>query len=39
MLRKRITLEPVLKQPQLEQQFKVEVDASVLRSSGAFGST
>ena len=27
-LRKRITLEPVLKQPQLEQQFEVEVDAS-----------
>ena len=27
-LRKRITSEPVLKQPQLEQQFKVEVDAS-----------
>ena len=28
MLRKRITSEPVLKQPQLEQPFKVEVDAS-----------
>ena len=28
MLRKRITSEPVLKQPQLEQQFEVEVDAS-----------
>ena len=28
MLRKRITTEPVLKQPQLDQQFKVEVDAS-----------
>ena len=27
-LRKRIMSEPVLKQPQLEQQFKVEVDAS-----------
>ena len=27
-LRKRITSEPVLKQPQLEQQFEVEVDAS-----------
>ena len=27
-LRKRITSEPVLKQPQLDQQFKVEVDAS-----------
>ena len=27
-LRKRITLEPVLKQPQLDQQFKVEVDTS-----------
>ena len=27
-LRKRITLEPVLKQPQLDQQFKVEVNAS-----------
>ena len=27
-LRKRITLEPVLKQPQLDQQFEVEVDAS-----------
>ena len=28
MLRKRITSEPVLKQPQLEQPFEVEVDAS-----------
>ena len=28
MLRKRITTEPVLKQPQLDQQFEVEVDAS-----------
>ena len=28
MLRKRITSEPMLKQPQLEQQFKVEVNAS-----------
>ena len=28
MLRKRITSEPVLKQPQLDQQFEVEVDAS-----------
>ena len=28
MLRKRITSEPVLRQPQLEQQFEVEVDAS-----------
>ena len=28
ILRKRITSEPVLKQPQLEQQFEVEVDAS-----------
>ena len=27
-LRKRIASEPVLKQPQLDQQFKVEVDAS-----------
>ena len=27
-LRKRITLEPVLKQPQLDQQFEVEVNAS-----------
>ena len=27
-LRKRIMTEPVLKQPQLDQQFKVEVDAS-----------
>ena len=27
-LRKRITSEPLLKQPQLDQQFKVEVDAS-----------
>ena len=27
-LRKRITSEPVLKQPQLDQQFEVEVDAS-----------
>ena len=27
-LRKRITSEPVLKQPQLEQQFEVEVDTS-----------
>ena len=27
-LRKRITLEPILKQPQLDQQFEVEVDAS-----------
>ena len=27
-LRKRITSEPVLKQPQLEQPFEVEVDAS-----------
>ena len=28
MLRKRITSEPVLKQPQLKQQFEIEVDAS-----------
>ena len=27
-LRKRITSEPILKQPQLDQQFEVEVDAS-----------
>ena len=27
-LKKRITSEPVLKQPQLEQQFEVEVNAS-----------
>ena len=27
-LRKQITSEPVLKQPQLDQQFKVKVDAS-----------